>query len=451
MKSQLHRGMGLTDVALFFVIACTNLQWIAASVAAGPSSLFAWGAGCLAMFVPLCIIVVFLTARYPREGGMYVWTTRAFGPFAGYITAWTYWCSTVTYLPALLYFTAGNALYIVGGFGTRSGSAVYFIAFALSCVLIATILNVLGVEIGKRLVNVAAVCRTLMIVILVALGIFVWTHFGFATPLDAASLRPTFDLKELIFLSIIAFAFVGPESVPFMAEEVREPQRSIPRGLAIAAPSIVAIYVLGTLGLFAVIKPANADSLYGVMQGVVVAARHFGGTALIAVCAIIVVVSCLGSVTAWMAANARLPFVAGIDNYLPPSFGFLHPRYGSPVVSLVVQSIISAVLVVLGQGGTTVKGAYDVLVGSTVLGTMVPFIIMFAAGIKLSERKPAIAIASIVGLFTVNAAMLLAALPSPDDPNKALAVFKIVGLNVVLIALGVAFFFARRRAEIPAT
>lgn len=451
MKSQLHRGMGLTDVALFFVIACTNLQWIAASAAAGPTSLFAWAAGCLAMFVPLCTVVVFLTTRYPREGGMYVWSTRAFGPFAGYVTAWTYWCSTLTFLPALLYFTAGNALYVAGGSGTRGGSPAYFIAFALVCVVIATILNVLGVETGKRLVNIAAVCRTLMIGILIVLGVIVWTHYGFATPLNAASLRPTFDLKELIFLSIIAFAYVGPESVPFMAEEVRDPRRSIPRGLAIAAPSIVAIYVLGTLGLFAVIKPANADSLYGVMQGVVVAAGHFGGTPLIAVCAVIVVVSCLGSITAWMAANARLPFVAGIDNYLPPAFGWLHPRYSSPVVSLVVQSFMVAVLIVLGQGGTTVKGAYDVLVGSTILGTMVPFIVMFASGIKLSEGKPAIAIAGVVGLLTVIAAMLLAAIPSPDDPNKALAVLKIVGLNVVMIGVGVAFFWARRRVALPAT
>jgi amino acid transporter len=445
MKSQLQRSMGLADVALFFIIAAANLQWIGASAAAGPSSLFAWGFGCLVMFVPLCIVVVYLSAKYPREGGMYVWSTRAFGAFPGFITAWTYWCSVVAYLPALLYFTAGSALYIVGGSGTQGGSPAYFIAFALLGVLVGTGLNVLGLEVGKWLVNVAAICRTLVILLLLALGAIGWAKYGFATPLTAMSLRPTFDLKELIFLSVIALAFTGPEALPFMAEEVRDPKRSIPLGLAIAAPAIVAIYVLGTLGLFALISPEKTDSLYGVMQGIEIAAGRFGGPYLVPVAATLITVSCLGSLTAWMGANARLPFVAGIDHYLPASFGWLHPRWHSPVVSLLVQGAVAAVLVVLGQSGTSVKGAYDVLVSAMILATMVPFILMFASGIKLSERKLLIVIAGIVGTCTVTGAMILSAFPAPDDPSPALAVIKVVGANIVMVLVGAAFFLARRK------
>lgn len=445
MKSQLQRSMGLADVALFFVIACTNLQWIAASAAAGPSSLFAWLVGCLGMFVPLCVVVVFLSERYPREGGMYVWCTRAFGPFAGFITAWTYWFATVVYFPALLYFTAGNSVYLIGGSSTNGGSPAYFIAFALSGVALATVLNVLGLEVGKWLVNVASICRTLVIVLLLVLGAIGWAKYGFATPLTAMSLRPTFDLQELIFFSVIAFAFVGPEALAFMAEEVRDPKRSIPIGLAIAAPSIVAVYVLGTLGLFALISPDKTDSLYGVMQGIGVAAGHLGGPALVIAAGVLVSVSCLGSLTAWMGANARLPFVAGIDHYLPPSFGWLHPRWHSPVVSLLVQAFIAAVLVVLGQSGTTAKGAYDTLVSATVLATMVPFILMYAAGIKLADGKMWIAIASTVGLITVTASMVLSAIPAATVADKPSEVLKVVGLNVLATGIGAAFYWFRRK------
>jgi len=443
MKPQLVRSMGLGDVAMYFVITGTNLQWVAASAAAGPTSLFAWAAGALAMFAPLCIVVVFLSERYPKEGGMYVWSTRAFGPFAGFITAWTYWCSTLLYFPALLYFTVGAGLYLAGASGAPN-APMYFIVFALICAVIGTGLNLLGLETGKQLVNVAAICRTLVIVLLVALGAIGWAKYGFATPLTAASLRPAFDLKELIFLSIIAFAYTGPESLPFMAEEVRDPQRSIPRALAIAAPSIVAIYILGTLGLFALISPAKTDSLYGVMQGIGVAAGHFGGPLLVTIAAILVIVSCLGSLTAWMGANARLPFVAGIDHYLPSSFAWLHPRWHSPVVSLIWQLAIAAVLIVLGQSGTTAKGAYDVLVSTTVLALMIPFILVFASGIKLGEGKPLIVVASAVGLVTVIGALILAGFPADDDPNKPLAVLKVVGLNVVMVAIGAAFYFVKR-------
>ncbi len=77
----LHRSLGLVDVALSFIITGSNLQWVATSAAAGPSSLVVWLIGALAMFVPLAIVVVYLSSRLPDEGGMYVWSKRAFGPF----------------------------------------------------------------------------------------------------------------------------------------------------------------------------------------------------------------------------------------------------------------------------------------------------------------------------------------------------------------------------------
>lgn len=444
MKPQLHRSMGLADVALFFIIASTNLQWVAASAAAGPSALFAWFAGCIALFAPLCIVVVYLTRRYPREGGMYVWATHAFGPYAGFITAWSYWFSTLPYFPGLLYFTAGAALYATA---TRTAPPIYFITFAGAGMLIGTLLNVLGLQTGKQLVNIAALARGAAVALLVIFGALWWQRYGFATQLDLHALRPTFDLKEIVFLSIIALAFVGPESLPFMAEEVHDPQRSIPRGLSLAAPAIVGIYVFGTLGLFALIRPANVDSLYGVVQGFSAAASHFGGRALLVIAVVLVVVSCLGSLTAWIGSNARLPFVAGIDAYLPAAFARLHPRWKSPVTSLYVQCAVALVLIVLGQSGTSVKGAYDILISCTILATMVPFVLMFASAIKLSAGNAVIVSAGAVGLLTSAAALVIAAIPTPGDPAPVLAVTKIVGLNVLMLAAGTACYALARKAS----
>src|SRR6185436_5925152 len=125
----LRRELTLRDVVLFFVTAGTNLQWVAAAAAAGPSSLVVWLIGGLAMFVPLAVCVVDLSSHYPEEGGLYVWSKRAFGPFAGFLTGWTYWCSNLPYFPGLLYFTAGNALFMAGAAGrSLSTSPAYFIA-----------------------------------------------------------------------------------------------------------------------------------------------------------------------------------------------------------------------------------------------------------------------------------------------------------------------------------
>ena len=83
---------------------------------------------------------------------------------------------------------------------------------------------------------------------------------------------------------------------------------------------------------------------------------------------------------------ARLPFVAGIDRFLPAAFGALHPKYGTPHVALLVQAAIAAVFVFLGQAGTTVQGAYDVLVSMGIIAYFMPFLFMFAAMIRAAAR-----------------------------------------------------------------
>lgn len=455
---QLRRAMRLSDVVLFFVVAGSNLQWVASAAADGASSLSVWVIGCLAMFVPLSIAVVFLSSHYPDEGGLYVWSKRAFGPFAGFITGWTYWASNLPYFPALLYFAAGNALFIAGAkSGALAASPAYFIAVALAGLTIATIVNVYGLRVGKWLTNVGGVARWSVTLLLVALGALTWWRFGSATHLGPSTLRPGIALKDLIFWSVIAFAWTGPEAASFMGGEIQNPRRSIPYGLAIAAPAIAVIYIVGTLSLLVSAAPHEIGASVGVMDGISRAAARFGWNVLTPLAALLVAVSCIGSTGAWLGAVARIPFVAGIDRYLPEAFGRIHPRWGSPVVALITQAAIAALFIFLGQGGTSVKGAYDVLVSSTVIITMLPFLFLFAAalkfhgeagspqGLKIPGGSATVCAAAVIGLATTVAAIVFAGFPADDDPNKALAVTKVIGLTAIMLLAGFLIYLLGRR------
>ena len=91
-----------------------------------------WLIGLATIFLPLALCVMELSSRYPQEGGMYVWSKRAFGDFAGFLTGWIYWTSNLPYFPAVLYFAASNALYVGGNrWKGLQGSATFFIAFSL--------------------------------------------------------------------------------------------------------------------------------------------------------------------------------------------------------------------------------------------------------------------------------------------------------------------------------
>jgi amino acid transporter len=443
----LKRSLGLIDVALYVIIAGSNLQWVATAAASGPSSFAVWIIGLLAMFVPIGVAVVYLTTIYPDEGGMYIWSKRVFGRFAGFMTGWTYWTTNLPFFPALLYFMVGNALFLWPGGAKYATSAPVFIWVSLLGLAFGSIVNYYGLDVGKWLNNVGAVARWSVTLILIVVGVYSVARFGAATHYTLASLAPTTDVKSLIFWSIIAFAWVGPESVSFMAGEIKNPQRNIPLGFLIAAPVIAIIYLAGTFSVLGAVTADKVDPLYGVMQSISATVTRLGWGVVTPIAAALVAISCLASVGAWLGSVARIPFVAGLDKYLPPAFGSMHPTYHSPVASIIAQFVASAIVVFIGQAGASVHVAYELLVDMMVLVTMVPFLFMFSAAIFVKEQpepgtvgipggRLTVVIASILGLFTTAASMVLSAIPAADDPNKPLAVAKVVGLTAVVLAAG---------------
>jgi amino acid transporter len=449
----LRRVLGLRDVVLFMVIAGSNLQWVATAAASGPSSLAVWILGACAMFLPLGVSVAFLSSRFPDQGGLYVWSKLAFGPFAGFMTGWTYWTANLPYLPGLLYFAAGSLLYASGGPTTATlGSPFYFMAFSLGGLALAVYLNVRGLGVAKWLNNVGGVARWCAMALLAGFGAALWWRFGSATPLDARSLTPGVRLVDVVFWSTIALAWTGPEAAAFMGGEIREPRRTLPLALGLAAPLIAGIYLIGTLSVLVAVPPAHTSALYGVMEATAVAAQRFGMSWIQVVTAFCVSLSCVASVGAWLGATARIPFAAGIDHYLPKSFARLHPRYGSPTVAIAAQAVIAGLFAVLGQAGTSVKGAYDILVDMTVITTMLPFLSLFGAAIRLSRgpgrpgelripggRVTIVALA-LVGLATTVGATVLAFMPAPEEVNPTLAMFKVAGLTAIILAAGAAVY-----------
>ncbi|HET9029331.1 MAG TPA: APC family permease [Candidatus Aquilonibacter sp.] len=455
----MKRSLGLLDVTLFIVIAGTNLQWVATAGNAGAQSIAVWLIGAAVLFVPLIVAVAFLSSVYPEEGGIYVWAREVFGPFWGFLCGWLYWASNLPYLPVLLYFTIGNALYAIYGSAGAHASPSVFIFWSLAGLALGTVVNIFGLDSAKWLNNIGSISRWLATIVLVVLGIVSFARFGSATGFSAHALVPGLSLTDMLFWITIAFAYAGPESVACLCGEIREPRRSVPLGLAAGAPLIVLLYIAGTVAILVAMPPNSVDKMYGVMQTIDSAAARVGVPMLTKIAGILVTVSCLGSVGAWVCSTARLPFAAGLDAYLPRAFGRMHPRYGSPVVALVVQSVITAIIAVLGQSGTSVRGAYDVLIGMGVIATYLPYLFLFGAVLFTRVAFPAdlaipggrrtVVAAGIIGLMTTAATIVLSTLPSADETNKPLAVFKVIGLAFVLVGAGVALYYngARNRAR----
>lgn len=452
--------MRFRDLLLFYIATGFSIRWIANASVAGPSAVVIWIIACLGFYIPSVFTVLELSSRYPEEGGVYVWSKQAFGGFAGFTTAWTYWCSNLPYFPSLLYFTAANALYLAGSHGAGlADSRVYFVLASLAGLSLAAGLNIIGLNVSKWLHNVGAVGLSVPALFLLLLSAIVWHRFGSATAFTRESLIPGTHLKDIIFWSTVAFSVSGVESASMLGDEIENPRRNIPRALLIAGPVVISIYILCTVSVLVALPPERVTVTSGFMDAIATFAHRLDTGWIVLVAALLVTAGGVGQCGAWFAAAARLPFVAGIDRYLPPAFGRLHPRWGTPYVALLVQAAISIGLIILSQVGTNIEGAYNIMVSVSVIAYFIPYLFMFSAMIQVQRfpagpgvmRVPggtpvAIVLAS-TGFFTTAVSVGFSLVPAPQELNKPLAFLKVAGSTAVLVSVGVAFYLVALRKQ----
>ena len=460
-----RRVMGFRDLFWFYVVTGISLRWIATAATAGPSSVVIWLIAWCAFYVPLALSVIELGSRYPQEGGLYVWSKKAFGEAGGFLSGWMYWTSNIPFFPSLLYFAASNALYMGPASWLRlQNSKLYFILFALFGILLGAILNILGLSVGKWLHNLGGIGTWVPVLILYFIGIVCWWKFGSATSFQPSQFAPRMHFQDVLFLATIAYALSGCESASFLGDEIENPRRNMPRALILAGVVVTTGYIFGSVAMLVALPAGQLSGLEGLMQAISIAAHKIGFGGLAPFAALMITLSNLGALGAWFASVGRIPFVAGIDRYLPPAFGKLHPRWHSPHVALLTQAVCAIVFIFLGQAGASVYSAYEVLVSVAIIIDFVPIALVFASLIRLQREpvgpevvripggKPAAYFIGALGFVSAVVTIVLSLVPPSEEPHKVFAVVKIVLATAVIIGIGAGlFYWGRRRAYAQAS
>jgi amino acid transporter len=388
-KSQLRKTMGFWDVLLFNIATVLGPRWIAAAGHNGTSSISLWIIAAVFFFVPGALVINELSSRFPQEGGLYAWSKEAFGDFHGFIAGWTYWIYTVFYFPGLLLASASMAAYIMGGRGAAlAQDRTFLLSVSLSMLLVAVVLNIIGLNIGKWLQNAGGVGTYVPLVMLAVIAALVCFRHGSATHFTLQNMMPAWNWDTVNFWSQIAFAFTGLELVSAMSEEVRDPRRTLPRAVFGAGALIALMYIAGTFAILALVPAANLDPQSGVFSAITIGsvALRLGFLGILA--AMLVTVGNAGGVGSTVAGIARVPFVVGIDRYLPAAFGRIHPRWKTPYISILVQAVVSGLILLLSQiRSSAVIEGYQLVVSAAIILYFIPFLYMFAAVIKLAARK----------------------------------------------------------------
>jgi amino acid transporter len=462
-KKQLRRTMGFWDVLLFNIAAVLGPRWIAAAAHNGTSSISLWVLAATMFFLPTALVVVELSTRFPHEGGLYVWSKEAFGEFHGFVTGWTYWIYTFFYFPGLLMASVAMAAYI-GGSGTAhfAESRTFLMVGSFLMLFAAVFLNIIGLNIGKWLQNAGGVGTYIPLLMLIGIGAYVWRAHGSATHFTASNMRPVWDWGTVNFWPQIAFAFTALELCSTMSEEVHEPHKTFPRAILGSGVLIAIAYIAGTFALLAILPAGSVDPKSGVFQAITAASTASGIAFFGIIAAILVLFGNAGGVGTTVAGVARIPFVVGIDHYMPAAFGKIHPKWKTPWVSILVQAGISCVILLLIQVNETASNAYQILVDAGTILYFIPFLYMYAAAIKLSYRSDRKAnpnaalipggrlgvwLVGLLGFAVVVGGIALSFIPPAEATNKWLFEAKLIAGTAGGLLLGLILYVRGARAK----
>lgn len=445
MTSGLKKTLGLRDLVLMNIVAIVGLRWLLTASQTGYASIGLWFLALILFFIPQGMTIFFLSRINPNEGGIYLWARDSFGPFHGYITGWCYWINNLIYYPALLMFLGGNALYLFGSRWIHLADSRLFIAlFSLVTLWLIIGLNVRGMSLGKWLHNLGGIGIWIPMGMLIIMAAIYWSRSGPAETGSLKDLLPDLGQRSTwAFWSTMCFGFAGLELMSVLGGEIKSAERSIPRAIVISGIGIASIYILGTLALLVALPKAQIGLLNGIVDAIQSLGSSLSYYGVAWTAALFITLSGLGGVSAWIAGVARIPFVIGLDRYLPAWIADLHPRWGSPYKSLILQGGLTSLFILISVSGSTIREAYLFLLDAEIILYFIPYLYMFAAGWKLGKDARGYRLAAGIGGITTTLAMIFALIP-PEGVSFLTHELKILSVTIGFVGIGVVFFFRKR-------
>jgi amino acid transporter len=455
VQTHLIRALGRRDLVLLFVVAVFNLNVVPSIAANGGVTVWLWIISLLLFFWPQGIAVIELAHRYPGEGGVYLWAKEVFGDFHGFLSGWCYWTNNMLYVPTVMLYFVGVSVYVLGpGHQGLADNRAFASIASLTLLALLTFFNVLGLGVGKWINNLGAIGTFLAAAVLIGLGVVIWSRFGTAiTAADfAVPANPKFVLNSF---GVICFGLVGLELASVMGDEIKDPSRTLPGAVGLGGIISGALYVGATLTLLIAVGK-NVNVLQGIVQAVTHMAERVGVGWISVPFAILLSLSIAGIGSAWMGGSARIPFVAGLDSYMPSWLGNVHPRYATPYAALILQGIVSAVLVILNFTVAGVQETFQKLLSLAVVLQLVPFLYMFGALVKfaVNETEPkgqysraTLFVAGLCGFLTTTLGIALVFFPAQQITSMFWYEVWMVGMTLLAVGLAAFFFFVYGRRK----
>jgi putative glutamate/gamma-aminobutyrate antiporter len=383
------RFLGPGGIALITVAAILTLRSLPSLAEYGWGSIFFYVVGAIFFFIPLAFVAAELATGWPLAGGMYAWVKQGFGPRAGFLAVWFDWIENVVWFPTVLSFVAATLAYMFDP--SLASNRLYLVVIMLVVFWGLTLANFFGLKEILRFNNLAVVIGTLLpAAVLIGLGVY-WLIAGRhnAIPFHAHSLLPNLgNINDVVFFAGVLLGYAGVEMAGYHAKETRNIRRDYPRAVFLSTGMIVVVSVLATLAIAFVVPQARLNLVSGLMQAFQEFFQQIGlGGWATKVMAALVGLGTLAVISTWMLGPSKGVYAAEESGDLPPELHYVNKRH-APVAMLIFQGILGTFFALIFLFMPSVSTSYWMLTALTTQLTVLMYLLMLAAAIRLRYTEP---------------------------------------------------------------
>lgn len=444
------KELGLFDLVLTQVVFVVGTIWVGWAAKLGHQQNVFWILAIITFYIPLAMAVIFLNRLAPLEGGLYQWAKLAFNDFVAFLVGWNLWVFAISILAGIGLVITTNISYAIDKASMRESVPT---VTAISCVLIVGMILAAtrGLALGKWVHNAGGLMLLITFAALILLPLFGLVR-GTVNEYQPFTIQiPQFTSYNINLGSKLALgALTGFEYIAILAGETKAPARNIGRSVVIAAPIIALMFILGTSSVLAFVSPDKVDLIGPIPQVLSIGFGSFGWVGKVVSIAILgVVVRQIALMSIYFAGNTRLPMVAGWDRLLPAWFTRLHPRYKTPVNSIMFVGAMTLILGLASLIDVHAQEAFQLLDNAGGVFYAIAYLVLFAIplfGMKaFGVRSPwwlkvACASGFIVSLVYIRYTIV----PIIEVQSETLFASKIIVTVLIANAVGIGLYWLGR-------
>ena len=449
-QTGLRKELALRDLVMAQVLCVVGSTWVGIAAKLGRAHVALWLGSMLLFYVPLAVVVIYLNRMMPLEGGLYQWAKTGFGELIGFLTAWNLWVYAVIVTGAIIFVVPTDLSYIFGpGAAWLPASKLATLALAGGVMAGITLVAIRGLDIGKWLHNIGSIGIMVAYVILLALPLWALLRHSIVhyEPIPWQLPQPSWG-RLAIFGQMTVGALSGFEYVAILAGECRNPARTIGRSVAISAPIIALMFILGTSSVLTFIGTQPINVIGPIPQTMRLA---FGAASWAAPVAIfLLLMRAVASASLIFTGLTRLPMTAGWDNLVPGWFARLHPRRQTPVNSILFVTALVMALILLSMMGVREQEASQLLTAASIALYAIAYVALFALPLlgsrTLRDALPAwVKVAALAGLISSVVSLVIAVYPIVDVTSRGEYAAKICAVVVLSNIAGVLIYRAGQK------